>query len=181
MYHSMFSLQQIFFILALYLPAMVANMAPVFASKYDVLLWLNKPIDFGISLRGKRILGNNKTIRGFVIGCLTAAIVGVFLSLVLDVKPYDSFVGAIVYGAATGLGALVGDSVKSFFKRRLLIKPGASWIPFDQIDFVVGATLVAMFFVEISFSISLFAIICIGFLSYVVSNIGFALHIKKNL
>lgn len=29
----------------------------------------------------------------------------------------------------------------SFFKRRLAIAPGATWLEFDQLDFVVGASL----------------------------------------
>jgi CDP-2,3-bis-(O-geranylgeranyl)-sn-glycerol synthase len=35
----------------------------------------------------------------------------------------------------------VGDAIKSFFKRRLAIAPGATWLGFDQLDFVVGAYL----------------------------------------
>jgi CDP-2,3-bis-(O-geranylgeranyl)-sn-glycerol synthase len=38
-----------------------------------------------------------------------------------------------------GFGALAGDSIKSFFKRRVGVKPGKRWFPFDQIDFVIGA------------------------------------------
>jgi CDP-2,3-bis-(O-geranylgeranyl)-sn-glycerol synthase len=33
---------------------------------------------------------------------------------------------------------MAGDAVKSFLKRRAGIRPGRPWIPFDQIDFVVG-------------------------------------------
>jgi CDP-2,3-bis-(O-geranylgeranyl)-sn-glycerol synthase len=40
-----------------------------------------------------------------------------------------------------GLGTAVGDAVKSFFKRRVGIAPGASWPVFDQIDFLLGAYL----------------------------------------
>jgi CDP-2,3-bis-(O-geranylgeranyl)-sn-glycerol synthase len=34
---------------------------------------------------------------------------------------------------------MAGDSVKNFVWRRLRIPPGAPWIPFDQLDFVLGA------------------------------------------
>lgn len=40
-----------------------------------------------------------------------------------------------------GLGVGVGDAVKSFFKRRIGTKPGASWPVFDQLDFYIGAYL----------------------------------------
>ena len=42
-----------------------------------------------------------------------------------------------------GAGAMTGDCVKSFFKRRRGVAPGGTWIPFDQLDFVAGALLFA--------------------------------------
>lgn len=173
--------QPILLIVLLYLPAMIANMAPVFATKYNLIPRLNTAIDFGITIRGKRVLGENKTLRGFVVGICAAGITGALLFFVTRSVPYNSFFHALVYGATTGCGALAGDSVKSFFKRRMNMKPGELWIPFDQIDFVIGATVAALFFIDISFSMFVVAIIFIGLLSYVVSKIGFALHIKKNL
>ena len=35
-------------------------------------------------------------------------------------------------------GALLGDIVESFFKRRVGRKRGENWIPFDQLDFILG-------------------------------------------
>jgi CDP-2,3-bis-(O-geranylgeranyl)-sn-glycerol synthase len=35
-------------------------------------------------------------------------------------------------------GALLGDIIESFFKRRVGRKRGEDWIPFDQIDFILG-------------------------------------------
>lgn len=34
---------------------------------------------------------------------------------------------------------MAGDSLKSFVKRRVGIAPGKPWIPFDQVDFAIGA------------------------------------------
>lgn len=42
-----------------------------------------------------------------------------------------------LFGAILGFAALVGDAVKSYFKRRLGKDRGAPWVPFDQLDFVV--------------------------------------------
>lgn len=176
-----FSLQAVLGILFYFLPAMVANSAPVFVNKYNLLKRLNKPIDFGYSWRGERVLGDNKTIRGFLSGVFSGGCAGIILFFVHAQAPYDSFLLALVYGALTGGAALVGDSVKSFFKRRIGIRPGALWIPFDQIDYVLGATVVALFFIEITLLEIFFAIIFLGIISFIVSSIGFALHIKKNL
>jgi CDP-2,3-bis-(O-geranylgeranyl)-sn-glycerol synthase len=46
-------------------------------------------------------------------------------------------VGIALYGAVLGFAALVGDAVKSYFKRRRGKEGGAPWVPFDQLDFVV--------------------------------------------
>ena len=48
-----------------FLPAAIANMFPV------IFKWvplLDYPVDLGRSFRGKRIFGNNKTYRGFLVG-----------------------------------------------------------------------------------------------------------------
>lgn len=42
-----------------------------------------------------------------------------------------------LFGACLGFAALVGDAVKSYFKRRRGKERGAPWVPFDQLDFVV--------------------------------------------
>jgi CDP-2,3-bis-(O-geranylgeranyl)-sn-glycerol synthase len=48
-----------------------------------------------------------------------------------------------LFGAILGFAALVGDAVKSFFKRRRGKDRGAPWVPFDQLDFVVFGLLAA--------------------------------------
>lgn len=40
-----------------------------------------------------------------------------------------------------GAGALIGDMVKSGVKRFLHIAPGRPFFPWDQLDFILGATL----------------------------------------
>ena len=79
-----------------------------------------------------------------------------------------------------GFGALFGDSVKSFFKRQLNIKPGKSWIPFDQVDWIIGAILFSIFYVALSLYDVIFAIIIFGVLHPIVNLIGYFLKIKKN-
>lgn len=55
---------------------------------------------------------------------------------VVDDEPVAGWRIAL-YGAILGFAALVGDAVKSYFKRRLGKEGGAPWVPFDQLDFVV--------------------------------------------
>jgi CDP-2,3-bis-(O-geranylgeranyl)-sn-glycerol synthase len=49
---------------------------------------------------------------------------------------YEDWLGL---GLRFGVGAMAGDSVKSLIKRRVGVAPGRPWIPFDQLDFVLGA------------------------------------------
>ena len=112
-------------------PAYVANMLPPLVKYWSG--W-NRPIS-------QRWLGSHKTVMGFAAGLLGAFAV-TFVQYVIAggtcIVVDDAWVGL---GLRFGLGAMGGDCVKSFFKRRLQIAPGRAWIPFDQLDFVVGALI----------------------------------------
>lgn len=110
-------------------PAYAANMAPPF-----VRFWRgwNRPIS-------RRWLGDHKTVVGFGAG-VTAAVLTTFVQWHLawsgSLVGYEDWLGL---GLRFGVGALAGDSVKSLLKRRVGVAPGRPWIPFDQLDFVLGA------------------------------------------
>jgi CDP-2,3-bis-(O-geranylgeranyl)-sn-glycerol synthase len=126
-----------------FLPAYVANMAPVLVQ--GVLVPLARPIDGGRTFRGRRVLGDHKTWRGLVAG-IVAAVLVFGLQRALDEAGIGRGLALVDYdahglwpGFLLGLGTGVGDAVKSFFKRQIGIAPGASWPVFDQLDFMVGA------------------------------------------
>lgn len=126
-----------------FLPAGIANVAPVFANKISVLNRWQTPLDLGKTYKGQRILGNNKTWRGLVFGTLMAGITYPFVSTLVygvSAEP-DVMVGAVFTGGLMGFGALVGDAIESFFKRRRGIRPGNSWFPLDQTDYIIGGLL----------------------------------------
>src|SRR5437762_12402056 len=108
-------------------PAYLANMAPPFVRYWKG--W-NRPIS-------RRWLGSHKTVVGFGAGILGAALVTWFQAR-LDwdraIVDYDRWLDL---GVRMGAGAMLGDSVKSFFKRRRRVPPGGTWIPFDKLDFVL--------------------------------------------
>lgn len=134
----------------LFLPAYTANMAPVFVAKL-VPGW-NRPIDGGrVGKDGQRLLGPGKTWRGLAGGTLVGGLVALATAALAPLwgilRDHDFGVGEVgwlrvfLFGAAVGLMALVGDFVKSYFKRRRKIARGGSWFPFDQLDFVVFGLL----------------------------------------
>lgn len=147
----------IWFAFLFFLPAGVANMMPVLANKIPILNQFKTPLDFGSSWHGKRIFGNNKTWRGVLFGSfvagLTAVVVHIFVpSLYTYVSPNIPITNLNVFliGVVLGFGALLGDTVESFFKRRNGVKAGESWFPFDQIDYILGGLLLVSLLVRLS-------------------------------
>jgi len=123
-------------------PAYCANATPV-------IFGGGAPIDAGKKfLDGKPILGSHKTFRGFFVGLAVGTFVG-FVQFVLFrsssfLQQLLLFQSTILLGFMLSLGALVGDLIESFFKRRLGLRPGSSLPIADQLDFVVGALLFSL-------------------------------------
>lgn len=114
------------------LPAYVANATPV-------VLGGGAPIDGGkLFTDGRPIFGAGKTIRGFVAGLVAGSIVGVLQGAAMG-QAYTY----ITLGLLLALGALVGDLLGSFTKRRLNIPRGGAAPVLDQLGFVVFALLLA--------------------------------------
>jgi len=135
-------------VLWFFVPAFLGNMAPVFVQGH--FAWLARPLDAGRCWRGRRLLGDHKTWRGVVAGVVAAVVTftlqravhraGMLESLAL----IDYGTASLLPGVLLGLGALVGDALKSVVKRQLDIAPGASWLVADQLDFYLGAYLFAL-------------------------------------
>ncbi len=114
------------------IPAYFANSTATF-SKY--LPWKRHPVDFGISCRdGRRVLGDGKTWEGFAIGTGLGTIAGIITFHIFSL-PYNAFL--------ISLGALIGDMMGSFAKRRINLPRGAPAPILDQLDFVFGALMLA--------------------------------------
>jgi CDP-2,3-bis-(O-geranylgeranyl)-sn-glycerol synthase len=151
-------LKELFFVFWFFAPAGVANMMAFFSGKIPFLKPFTYPVDFFLKINGKRVLGSHKTIRGFIVGTLAAVLIVYFevflyqqIPLLRTILPLNyEYINPLLLGGLLGLGALVGDSVKSFFKRRMKISPGKSWVPFDQIDFILGGMLFSTFYIQLS-------------------------------
>lgn len=170
----------------LILPAGIANMMPVLVAKVP---FLNAPMDFGYSFRGKRIFGDHKTWRGLVFGMMSAGIVNALLLLALwnifgEGRPIEmiGYQRSFYAGLILGAGALLGDAIKSFFKRQLNIAPGKSWVPFDQVDWILGALIAVHFLVQPQpTEVWIAALLLFGLLHPVINILGYVLHIKKKM
>ncbi|RLG49721.1 MAG: CDP-2,3-bis-(O-geranylgeranyl)-sn-glycerol synthase [Thermoproteota archaeon] len=112
------NLNSLVFALWYILPAYFANATPV-------ILGGGKPLDLGLKwIDGERIFGDHKTFRGILAGLLVGTVVG-------------TIQGRELLGFFQSLGAMLGDLVSSFLKRRLKRKPG-QWTPvLDEEGFVI--------------------------------------------
>ena len=148
----------ILFVIWFFAPAGIANMVPILAAKAPLLKKYSYPLDFNKTFRGKRILGDHKTIRGILTGVVFG--VGVVLlqqylygesETIRDIVSIDyNDINPFILGTLLSLGALLGDATRSFFKRRVGIKPGGTWFPFDQLDYIVGGIVFTMPYVALT-------------------------------
>ena len=161
----------------LLLPAYIANMAPVLSRPW--FKHFATPIDNNRWWHGQPLFGNHKTWRGILTGIAGAVCITLIQSIVTPITQYANYQQLwLPLGLAMGLGALGGDLLKSFFKRRRGFPPGARWIPWDQIDFIIGALILITPLVRITI-INQITIIVGSFLGHVLVNrIGFWLEIK---
>lgn len=106
--------------LAVYLMLLAAN-------QNGFVPFLKQPVSI-------KYLGPNKTVGAYLFGPLLAGVMGLLITWY-----YGSALIPTVLGALwAGLGAVLGDHVKSFFKRRQGIQPGDLWWPWDRVDYVFG-------------------------------------------
>ena len=157
-----------------FLPAYFANMAPVLFKKLNLL---NKPVH-------EKLFGKNKTWRGLVVAVILGGII-FWLQKIAYIKGFKSLAiinyadFSIMFGFMLGFGAIMGDLVKSYYKRKAEIPPGKPWPVFDQIDFVIGGIIGSFFFYVPPAEVFLVLMVASPLLHLVVNRIGYWLGISK--
>jgi len=154
-------------------PAYCANAIPV-------ILGGGRPIDNGRTfLDGKPLFGAHKTFRGFFAGLLIGTLVGVLQSIAREFFSTPPFQYPLSLGFIISLGALLGDLLESFVKRRLNLSPGAPFPVADQLDFVAGALLFSLFVSPPSLTTALLIIIVTPPIHLLTSFTAYLLGVKK--
>jgi CDP-2,3-bis-(O-geranylgeranyl)-sn-glycerol synthase len=145
----------------LFLPAYIANSTPV-------VLGGGAPVDGGrLWSDGKPILGTNKTIRGCITGVLAGSIVGLIQ-------------GNLMGGFVQATGAILGDLISSFMKRRKDYAPGSSMPLVDQLDFITLAVILSYPFQTTNLlSVVIIIVITIP-IHYGTNYVAWLLKLKKN-
>ncbi|MEK7172295.1 MAG: CDP-2,3-bis-(O-geranylgeranyl)-sn-glycerol synthase [Patescibacteria group bacterium] len=158
------------------LPAYIANTFPV----------LFKWLPFGNPINEK-LFGEHKTYRGLISGTLTGILIvflqykysSYFKGIELMDYSYFSSQKIILIGICFGAGALFGDLIKSFFKRRLRIKDGHSWFPFDQLDFVIGSLIAVSPFYSPPLSNLIIILLITPILHFLTNIFAYLIGLKK--
>jgi CDP-2,3-bis-(O-geranylgeranyl)-sn-glycerol synthase len=164
------------------LPAYAANgLTPLMGLRSGL-----HPIDGGRMLGRSRLLGEGKTWEGLAFGTAVAVAIALVEMLAFPYLPWGlSEIPLMIasmsplLGFALGLGAMLGDAAGSFFKRRLN-RPRGSPVPLlDQLDFLLGAFLLAALVVQVRLEWVLIMVVLTPVLHLAASLIGFRLGIKK--
>ena len=108
-----------------YLPALVGNVGIYLTTS---LVGGGFPLDLYGKIGGKRLLGRSRTLLGTVGFLVFPVLTGVLQHRAAE-------------GLYLGMGAQFGCLVNSLLKRALGLRPGQSFFPVDQTDYILGASL----------------------------------------
>jgi CDP-diglyceride synthetase len=158
--------------------------APVLT--FDLLPGLGRPLDFGATLGGRRVFGDNKTWRGAIVMLVGVVAAAALLSLwpwywhhlpdgIRDAGPW-------IYGVLLGLGVVLGELPNSFLKRRLGIAPGAQRRSlggtllslYDQGDFVLAIWVLLLPIWTMSVGQAVVAFVVVTAVHLVINVVGYA-------
>lgn len=116
-------------------------------------------------------MGSHKTVRGFFAGILAGTIIGLVESI------FDERL--LLGGFMIALGAVLGDLLGAFLKRRLNVVPGKPFPILDQLDFVFGGLALGFYFFTLSW-VSILVVLIVTPPIHLATNYGaYLLGIKK--
>lgn len=146
-------------------PAYISNTSCALIVQVHLIKKYNKPIN-------NKFLGSHKTWGGLILGTLIGTACGYCIYL------FNDF-GSIWLAFFGAFGALLGDSVKSYFKRLLQIQAGQPFFPFDQIDLVIGSLILQSLLMPIPNSVIILGLIITPILHVSTNIIAYKLKLKN--
>jgi len=162
----------------LILPAYFANgLIPLAKGKH--------PIDFNKKfIDNQPLFGKGKTWEGFFLGCFVGFLIGSLQWFIYDfISLKTSKLNLIkinpLLGFLLGLGAVFGDLVGSFIKRRLKMPRGHPFPLLDQEDFLLGSLFFVYWFIKIEIEWFLILLIITPIIHLIANLIAYLTKIKK--
>ncbi len=169
--------------LYLILPAYAANgLVPAFVK----LRGRSHPIDANKNfVDGRPLFGTGKTWEGLIFGTLIGGIIGLAEQLAYPYLPWGISPIALnivpmsfLLGFILGLGAMLGDLIGAFFKRRVGLKRGQPAPILDQEDFLIFAVVFASFVVPIKIGWFILLLIITPLIHWLACFIGWLIKVK---
>ncbi|MFH0848306.1 MAG: CDP-2,3-bis-(O-geranylgeranyl)-sn-glycerol synthase [archaeon] len=139
------------------LPTYAANSVPA-------IFGGGKSLDFGkVFIDGERIFGSHKTLSGLVSGLLAGTMIAFLEGVLLEATLFP-------FGVLASVGALAGDLLGAFIKRRLNLSPGYALPLLDQLDFVFGGLCLVSLFYEVRVD-AIFLILLVTPIVHLLANV----------
>jgi CDP-2,3-bis-(O-geranylgeranyl)-sn-glycerol synthase len=141
-------------------------------------------MDFGRHFFGNDLFGPGKTWEGFLFGVAAGTMAGIVEILTYGhlTKTFPGFPLPVLTPIAVfciAAGAMLGDLLGSFIKRRFGIARGEPAPLLDQLDFVACAFLVAALFVKVSLRSVILILFITPVLHYLMCFLGYKAGLKK--
>ena len=148
------------------------------------------PVDFGKSDKnGVRWICDGVTWRGLIGGTLIGIITGIIQGLVAPyiLSNFGQFITTpiitnvsegILIGFLLGFGALLGDALGSFLKRRIGIGRGQPAPILDQLDFLIVALILVSFVVKLGWLFIILANVLTLIIHLLANTIAYLLGLK---
>jgi len=109
------------------LPVLLSGLTFICYLKWNKIALLNIPLDMGLKINGKRVFGENKTIKGPVLmGIFTSVYGYIIFKLVNNIQIENIGSSNLILALALiGASYSLGELPNSFIKRQMGISPGA--------------------------------------------------------
>jgi CDP-2,3-bis-(O-geranylgeranyl)-sn-glycerol synthase len=168
----------VFFIINAFLfilPAYIANSTAM-------LFGGGKPVDFGKHHSdGRRVFGDGKTWIGLTAGIFFGSLAGYLEGVFLQQTPW-AIGGVALYGMlgiTLAAGAVFGDLVAAYGKRRAGLERGQPAFLIDQLDFVCGAMLLSLPLRIPGAETLVFILIATPSIHFALNWVSHRLHVKQ--
>jgi CDP-2,3-bis-(O-geranylgeranyl)-sn-glycerol synthase len=158
------------------LPAYAANIFPPIVKG-------TKPLDFRKKFMGHRIFGDGKTFEGSFAGIVFGVFVGSIQILLFgyfqSIVSFPLIAHTLELVFVLSFGAIFGDIVGAFVKRRYGLARGSPAPLLDQLDFLAVALLLSSPFVEITKEMLVLLLIITPIFHKTTNIIGYHIKVKK--
>jgi hypothetical protein len=181
----------------LFLPLLGGALLVGLCTRYNWAVALARPVDRGVTLRGRRLFGDNKTFRGMLAGTLGTALAMVLQGKVLHLLGAACALEYVDYsrlalwrlGLVLGLTRMLSELPNSFAKRQLDIPPGhlakgglaAVFYVLDHLDYLPATWIVLAGLVQVTVSRVLVSVVVVFAAHHLASAVGYWLGMRRSV